>query len=65
MLDVTRFKAECFTKGVFAFVLAISDTINSNTWSCTPITIAFEYLDLAKSFLRKQPILYLSIGPKI
>ena len=49
MLNAREFEAECLTKGTCAFVLAISDIVDSSILTA-PITIPSEYLDLAEVF---------------
>ncbi len=50
LLNAGEFEAECLTEGARAFVLAISDIVDSSILSTPPITIPSEYLDLAEVF---------------
>lgn len=50
LVNASEFEADCLTEGVCAFVLAISDVLNSSIPSTGPNIIPSEYLDLAEVF---------------
>lgn len=64
MLNAAEFKAEYLTEGACAFVLVISDIVDSSILSTLPITISSEYLDLAEIFSEEAANTLPNHGPQ-
>ena len=64
LVNAGEFEAECLTDGACAFVLAISDIVDSSILSTPPITIPPEYLDLAEVFSEEAANTLPEYGPQ-
>lgn len=64
LLNAIEFEANCLIKGVYIFVITISDIVNNNTLSTPLITILSQYFDSAEVFSKKVAKTLTEYGPQ-
>ena len=53
LINAREFEAKCLNNNICAFILVISDIVDSSILSIPPITIFSKYFDLAEVFFKK------------